>query len=93
MGNANACAALSGVPEMVTVLVTLGLSVILLGSAPALTVQWKGATPPLAWMGWLYGVSNVPLGNEAVVITGAVGEVRVGPPQLANATSNIRTVT
>jgi hypothetical protein len=74
-------------------LVTLGLSAILLGSAPALTVQRKGATPPLAWIGWLYGVSKVPLGNEAVVITGTVGGVWVGPPQLANATNNIRTVT
>jgi hypothetical protein len=90
---ANACTAVSGVPERVTVLATLGLSVILLGSAPALTVQRKGATPPLAWIGWLYGVSKVPLGNEAVVITGAVGAVWVGPPQLANATNNIRTVT
>jgi hypothetical protein len=89
----NACPAVSGVPERVTVLVTLGLSAILLGSAPALTVQRKGATPPLAWMGWLYGVSKVPLGNEAVVITGAVGGVRVGPPQLANATNKVRTVT
>jgi hypothetical protein len=71
----------------------LALSATLLGSAPALTAQWKGATPPLAWIGWLYGVSNVPLGNAAVVI--AIGiECWVGPPpQYANAINNVKTVT
>jgi len=90
---AKACTAVSGVPVRVTVLVTLEFSATLCGSAPALTVQVKGATPPLAWIVWLYGVSNVPLGNEAVLITGIVGGGWVGPPpQPPNATTRVRTV-
>lgn len=42
------------------------------GSVPV-TLQVKGAVPPLRWRVWLYGVPTVPLGSEVVVMFGGIG--------------------
>lgn len=60
--------ALVGVPEITPV---LGSSVSPTGSSvPAITLQEKGAVPPLNCRVALYTLVTFPSGNEVVVITG-----------------------
>ena len=69
-------------------------SVKLWGKLPELTLQLNGATPPLAWMVWLYGNVTIPSTREPVMIDKLGGggvDVLAPPPQFDSKTISIQT--
>jgi len=70
--------AVVGVPEIAPAVE----SVKPVGNAPESRVHVMGVSP-LAANVWLYAVFTVPLGNDVVVIVGAVGAVPSSPPPQA----------
>src|SRR5208337_3786383 len=72
----------SGVPEIVTVLLELDPIFRPWGSTPVDTDQLKGPTPPAASTVWVYVAPIVPSVKAVVVIDRRGGGVALLPPQL-----------